>query len=137
MRRGDGLERAVALGRLEQQLGQSARVVHLDAARESLGDLLQDPRVAVGVRERGAAEVRAALRVEARDAALAGLDVPDLADLDAAGDQVVTGGDDVVDDEEQALQRAGRHRRRALPELDRGLRAGRGELHAPRVRGWA
>ena len=79
----------------------------LHAAGESLGDLLQDPRVAVGIRERCSAEVRAALRVEAGDAALAGLDVPDLADLDAAADQVVAGGDDVVDDEEQALQRAG------------------------------
>jgi hypothetical protein len=33
--------------------------------------------------------------------------VPDLADLGAASDQVLAGGDDVVDDEEQALERAG------------------------------
>ena len=68
------------------------------------------------------------------DAALARLDVPDVADLDAAADQVVTGGDDVVDDEEQALQRARRHRRRALAELDRRGRAGRVNC-TPRVSG--
>jgi hypothetical protein len=97
VRRGDGLELAVALGGLEEQLRQGARVVLLDASREALGDLLEGPRVAVGVGEGRAAEVRAALRVDAVDAALAGLEVPDLADLDAAGDQVVPGGDDVVD----------------------------------------
>ena len=46
-------------------------------------------------------------RVEARHRALAGLGVPDLADVDAAADQVVAGGLDVVDDQQQALQRPG------------------------------
>ena len=81
--------------------------LHLHAARESLRDLLQDPYIAVGVRERCSAEVGAALRIEAGNAALARFEVPDLADFDAAADQVLAGGLDVVDDEEQARPRTG------------------------------
>src|SRR3954465_5360372 len=81
-------------------------------------DLLQLPRVAVGIRERRAAEVRAAVRVEAGDNALARLDVPDLLGVHAPPAQAVAGDLDVVDDQDQALQGAG-HGRRARPELDR------------------
>ena len=67
--------------------------------------------------------------------ALAGHGVPDLADLDAATDQLVAGGLDVVDDQQQALQRLRVIVVGALAELDRGGRARRGELHAASVRG--
>ena len=46
-------------------------------------------------------------------AALAGHVVPDLADVDAAANQLVAGGLDVLDDQQQALQRLGH--RRPLP----------------------
>src|SRR5215204_498724 len=118
-----------------QEPGERSGVGRFHAARESLGDLLQGPRVAVGIGERCSAEVRAALWVDARHGALARFVVPDLADVDAAADQVVTGRLDVLDDQEQALQRAGLHRRRPLPELDRRRRARWGELHGPRARG--
>src|SRR3954447_22409690 len=129
--RGDGLVGAVAERRLEQALGPRGGVRNLDAAWEPLGDLLEVPRVAVGIRELRPGEVGAALRVAPGDDALARLDVPDLADVGAAADQVLTRGLDVVDDDDQALQRAVVRRARARPELDRRLRAGRRELHAP------
>ena len=59
--------------------------------------------------------------------------VPDLADVRAVADQVVAGGLDVVDDQVHVLHRARRHRRQPHPELDRGRRARRGELHDPVV----
>jgi hypothetical protein len=117
----DRFKGAVVLGRLEQELGPRSGIAQLDATRKPLGDLLQDPRVAVWIRERRSAEIGAALRVEACNAALAGFDVPDLAHLGAPADQVFPGGLDVLDDQEQALQRSGLHGRCALPELDRRL----------------
>ena len=59
--RGDGLEGAVVLGGLGQQLGQRGGVGALDAAGQPLADLLELPLVAVRVREDRAGEVRAAL----------------------------------------------------------------------------
>ena len=67
--------------------------------------------MAVGVREGRVADVRAALRVAARLRGLARRGVPDLADVDAAADQLGAGGLDVVDDQQQALQGLGRRRR--------------------------
>src|SRR4051794_19113656 len=72
-------------------------------ARETLGDFLQRPGVAVGIGEGCPAEIRAALRVDARHLPRAGFGVPDLAHLDAAADQLVAGGFDVVDGQQHAL----------------------------------
>src|SRR3954470_14151935 len=108
---------AVGAGRLARQLARGGGVGAFDASGQPLGDLLELPLVAVGVREERAAGVGAPLGIDARHPALAGLEVPDLADVDAAADQVVAGGHDVVDDQEQALVGL-RHRRGALAELD-------------------
>ena len=57
----------------------------------------------------------------------------DLAHVDAAGDQVVAGGVDVVHGEDQAVRRAGLGRRDSLAEDDRGFRVVRRQLHAAEV----
>src|SRR5689334_10201330 len=87
-------------------------------------DLLELPGVAIRVAERRAREVRAAWRVEAR-----GLHLLDLTDLDAAIDEIVSGGVDVLDDEDQAVRGARLSHLAALAELDRAPRMGRRELH--------
>ena len=57
----------------------------------------------------------------------------DLAHVDAAGDQVVAGGVDVVHGEDQAARRAGLGRRDSLAEDDRGFRVVRRHLHDAEV----
>src|SRR3954470_24456800 len=94
---------AVGAGRLARQLARGGGVGAFDASGQSVGDLLELPLVAVGVREERAAGVGAALRIDAGDSALAAFDVPDLADVGTAADQILAGGHDVVDDQEQAL----------------------------------
>ena len=56
-----------------------------------------------------------------------------LADVDAAADEIVAGGVDVVDHEDQSLSGPRLSRRPALAELDRALRVGRRHLHRPEV----
>src|SRR5215207_4753153 len=83
------------------------------AAGEPRRDLLEHPGVPVRVLERGEREVGAALRVAPAGARVldgvgegaAGV-VEDLAHGDAAGEQVLAGGVDVVDGEGQAARRA-------------------------------
>ena len=57
----------------------------------------------------------------------------DLTHVDAARDQVVAGGVDVVDGKDQAVRRAGLGRRDSLAEDDRGFRVVRRHLHAAEV----
>src|SRR4029434_9803419 len=90
-------------------------------------DLLKQPLVPVRVLERGEREVGTTLRVAPADAWVlhgvvegeAGV-VEDLAHLDAAGDQVVAGGLDIVHGEDQAVRQTGLGRSDALAEDDRG-----------------
>jgi hypothetical protein len=44
-----------------------------------------------------------------------------LADVDAAADQIVPGGIDVLDRQVQPVKGPGLHRREALPKMDRAL----------------
>jgi hypothetical protein len=53
------------------------------------------------------------------------------AHVDTAADEIVPGGVDVLDREEQPVTGARLHRREALAEVDRALRVGRSELHRP------
>src|SRR5215207_7826588 len=92
-------------------------------------DLLEQPAVAVRVAEGGVREVRAPGQVEPRG--LRGL--LDLADVDAAADEIRPGGVDVLDRQVQLLEGPGLHRRDALPEVDRSLRSRRRHLHLPEV----
>src|SRR4051794_39674834 len=89
----------------------------LDAAGGPRGDLLEQPAVALGVVEAGVRRVGASLGVvpggaalvpdvEAAAEAAAGV-VEDLAHVGAPSDQGVTGDVDVVDGQEQAVERAG------------------------------
>src|SRR3954454_20679754 len=98
------------------------------AAGQPLGDLLQLPLVAVRVGEGRAAKVRAVFRVPACDRALVRVEMPDCADLDTPVDQILAGNVDVVNDQDQALERL-RVGRQALAELNRRRRTRRGELH--------
>src|SRR5215472_12698498 len=87
-------------------------------------DLLDQPRVVIGIGEARERPVAGALRVRAR---LPRLDrerraVPDGAHLDATADELVIGGLDVGDDQ-FPLGRAWRGRRESLAERDRGPRA--------------
>jgi hypothetical protein len=108
VRRGGALERLSKVGR------RTERGPALDAAREPLGDLLQDPAVAVRITERDEGPVRAALRmgagnglVVAREpACVAGLAVEDLTGINTAGDEVPARRFDVGDDQVRALGRA-------------------------------
>src|SRR5262252_6566107 len=86
-------------------------------------DLLDQPRVAVGIGEARERPVAGALGVGAR---LPRLDrerraVPDVTHLDATADELVIGGLDVGDDQ-LPLGRAWRGRRQSLAERDRGPR---------------
>jgi hypothetical protein len=119
-------------GGLKQELCEIRHVHRSHPPREPLLDLLQAPAVAVGIGERCPAEVRAALRVGAAPA-LAGFVVPDLADVDAAADQVVAGRFDVLDRSDTGPAGTQRQGRPAVPELDRSRRAGWSELHRARV----
>src|SRR4051794_40808815 len=92
-------------------------------------DLLEHPAVAIRVAERCLREVRASLRrFDAR-----GPPLLHRADIDAAADEVVAGGVDVVDHEDHALGGARLSRRAALAELDRARRVRRRHLHRAEV----
>src|SRR5215813_5535024 len=87
-------------------------------------DLLDQPRVAIGIGEARERPVAGALGLGAR---LPRLDrerraVPDVTHLDATADELVIGGLDVGDDQ-LPLGRAWRGRRESLAERDRGPRA--------------
>src|SRR3954466_15832265 len=98
-------------------------------AREPGRDLLEQPAVAVRVLERGEPEVRRPFRrLEAGRPLLVYL-----ADLDAAADEVVPGGVDVLHREDPTVEGPGLTRRGALPAVDRAPRVGRGELHVAHV----
>src|SRR6478609_10150594 len=87
------------------------------AAGKARRDLLEQPAVPVWILKRGEREVGTTLRVAPSNAwvlhgvveGAAGV-VEDLADFDAAGDQVVAGGVDVIYGEDQ-IRRAGSRRR--------------------------
>src|SRR4051794_9502496 len=98
--------------------------------REPGRDLLQQPAVAVRVAERRVGEVRAP-RVVGEARRLRRL--LDLADVDAAADQVFPGGVDVLDAEEQPVKGPRLHCRQALAEMDRALRVGWRHLDVPNV----
>src|SRR4051812_7304401 len=92
-------------------------------------DLLEQPAVAVRVAEGGVREVRAPGQVKPGGLRL----LLHLADVDASADEILPGGVDVLDRQVELLERPGLHRRDALAEVDRGLRAGRRHLHLPEV----
>src|ERR1700754_1690189 len=98
------------------------------AAGQPGRDLLELPAVAVGVAERCPGEVGARALVEARGP----VDLH-LADVDAAADEIVPGGVDVLDREDHGLSGPRLRRRAAHAELDRARRVGRCELHRPHV----
>ena len=87
----------------------------VDAPGKPGRDLLQQPAVAVGIAERGERAVAAMLGIRTADSAApkqvglilagvrAGGAVENLADLDAAGEQLFARGLDVGDDQVQAL----------------------------------
>ena len=59
--------------------------------------------------------------------------VENLAHVDAAGDQIVAGGINVVHHQDRAVDRAGLGRSDPLAEDDRRLRTGRSELYRPEI----
>src|SRR3569833_1424590 len=99
------------------------------AARQALLDLLQQPAIAVWVAEGGERGVRPPLGIGAAQPlgrasmweALVRV-VEDLADLYTAGDQIGAGGFEILDDEDEALQRARDRLAETLAEDDRGGR---------------
>src|SRR5215207_2518381 len=93
-------------------------------------DLLEQPVVPVRVAERRVHEVRAPFyRLEAWGPLLVYL-----ADVDAAADEIVPGGVDVLDREKQPVKGTRLSPQRdALAEVDRALRVGRRHLHRPEV----
>src|SRR5213078_5098360 len=97
-------------------------------AGEACGYFLELPAVAVRVAERRPREVRAPRLLEARGPRLL-----NLADLDAAVDELGPDGVDVLDDEDQPRHGPWLSRRAALAELDRALRVRRRELDGPDV----
>jgi len=115
-RRGPLLADAEALGRRAVHGRPIGRGRWSHAAGQPLGDLLQLPLVAVRVGEGRAAEVRAVFRVPASDRALVRVEMPDCADLNTPVDQILAGNVDVVNDQDQALERL-RVGRQALAEL--------------------
>ena len=140
------LEVAVVLRRLAEEPCQGCNVhglwsrqVPLAAGKPRL-DLLEQPAVPVRILERGKRVVGTTFRVAPADAwvlhgvveGAAGV-VENLAHVDAAGDQVVAGGVDVVHGQDQAVHRARLGGRDSLAEDDRGLRTGRSELYRPEV----
>ena len=91
------------------------------AGQVSSADLLDGPAVAIGVGE--------------EDEAAPG-EVLDVADLDAAGEELLAGPVDVADDQLQALERARRHLVGAAGQRDRAVGTGRGELDEAEVLGY-
>src|SRR5580704_8517426 len=101
------------------------------SAGKARGDLLQQPRVAVRIVERGIRLVRASLRVGSRYRAL--VEVEHLADVRATADQLGARRIDVTDSEQQSLSGPGRRGGEALAELDRALRVRGRQLDYPEV----
>src|SRR5439155_9147218 len=102
-------------------------------------DFLEKPAVPVWILKRGKREVGTTFRVAPSDARVldsvvkgaAGV-VEDFADVDAAPDQVLAGGVDVIHGEDQVrLARPGR--RDSLAKDDRRLGTRRSELYTPKV----
>src|SRR6266508_964749 len=97
------------------------------AARKARRDLLKQPAVPVWIFKRSKREVGTTFRIAPNDPRVlhgvveraAGV-VEDLADVDAASDQVLAGGVDVIHGEDQ-LRRAKPGRRDSLAKDDRGL----------------
>jgi len=119
------LVRVVILGRFVEQVGQGRDVrggVLPLAARKPRLDLLEQPPVTVRVAERGIRLVGAAFRIGARNTAPG--QVEDLADLDAPVNEVGSRRVDVVDGQQQALDRPRLVGGEALPEGDRAARVG-------------
>ena len=107
------------------------RLAGIDPAWQPDGDLLEQPRVAVRIGERGVRQVAPVLGVGAARSVRAGLNgEPWNTSLTSTPrrDELVARRLDVGDDQLQALGRAGRGRRHALAERDRAARAGRREL---------
>ena len=109
--RGDLLEAAVVHAVSSSSRPASATSVPSTRPGSRLGDLLEQPLVAVGVAERGERAVGLALRVRAGHAALAAGGerhaVEDLGHVDAALDQVGARRIDVLDGEQQAADGPG------------------------------
>ena len=114
---------------LQIRRGREGRLGGVDPAGEPRRDLLDQPRIAVGIGEGEERPVAGALGV---DAGLPRLDgerraVPHVAHVDAAADEFVMGRFDVGDDQPRH-GRARRGRRESLAERDRGPRARGREL---------
>src|SRR5215208_7106055 len=92
-------------------------------------DLLEQTAVAVRVAEGRVREVRAPRYVDPGRLRL----LLDVADLDAAADEIRSGRVDVLDRQVQLLEGTRLHGRDALAEVDRGGRPGRRHLHPPEV----
>src|SRR3954451_1024285 len=78
-----------------------------DAARQPCRHLLEEPAVPVRIPERGVAVVRGATAIRTRNASA--VQMEQLADVDAAADEIVTRRLDVGHDELQTLLGARRH----------------------------
>src|SRR4029453_7517329 len=94
--------------------------------------LLQCPGVPVRVGEVGQARVRAALRIGSGGELTGPLGdrrlVPDVTDLDAAGNQFPVGGREILDDQVVGPRRPRGRVGQPVAELDRAGRPGRGQL---------
>src|SRR5690349_18454997 len=97
-------------------------------ARQPRRDLLKQPGVAVRVAERRVREVRAPRGVRECGRLLLLLH---LADVDAAAQEILTGGVDVLNREVQPVEGPWLHRGEALPDMDRAARVWRRQLHQP------
>jgi hypothetical protein len=125
-----------AAQRLRQVARRGVRRVARHAPGEPRRDLLQDPAVAVGIAEGDERSIGAAVGSPAVDAAVVTRvpapvplrAVEHRARVDAGCREVRARGVDVGHDQVQALDRAGRDRDQALPELDRASGARGREL---------
>ena len=112
--------------------GSVVRGVGVDPAGEPGGDLLQQPFVAVRILEGRVGGIALPLRMPAADRRLAGTGaVEHFAHFDAVADEFGARRLDVRHDKIKPACRAGRGRRDAGAEMDRGRRARRRELHRP------
>ena len=102
-------------------MSPTARLLRQLAARCPLSDLLDDPRVAIGVLEGNVGAVALARRIRTADARLWGerRAVEDLCRLDATGHDLLVSRQDVGDDQ-PATERAGLGVRNSLAKRDRG-----------------
>src|SRR5262245_29641161 len=107
-------------------------VVRVHASRQSRGDFLQQPAVAVRIGERGERGIAATLRIPAVDEAFR-TTVKQCAHVSATIDELGTRRLDVGNDEIEILRRARHGRRDSLAEVDRAGRAWRRELYDPEI----